>query len=54
MQIIIYIYIYIYMKNTLVFLGDRLLLHVVVLVDTTNFWSYENTNCAELLIINGV
>ena len=27
--------------------GDCLLLQVVVLVDTTNFWSYEDTSCAE-------
>ena len=31
------------MKITAVFLGDRLLLQVVVLVDTTNFCSYEGT-----------
>jgi hypothetical protein len=38
------------MKITPVFFGvfgDRLLLPVVVLVDTTNFWLYENTSCAE-------
>ena len=40
MQIIIYI------ELTPVFSGDRLLLQVVVLVDTTNFWSYEYTSCA--------
>jgi hypothetical protein len=45
MQIIIYIYIY--MTITPVFFGDRLLLHMVVLVETTNFWSYEDTSCAE-------
>jgi len=27
--------------------GDRLLFQVAVLVDTTNFWSYEDTSCAE-------
>jgi len=43
-----------YIKNTPVFFGGRLLLQVVVLVDTTNFWSYEDTSCAELLIINAV
>jgi len=39
-------YIYIYGNHSGVF-GDRLLLQVVVLVDTTNFWSYKNTSCAE-------
>jgi len=34
-------------KITPVFFGDRLLLQVVVLVDTTNFWSCEDTSCAE-------
>ena len=34
------------MKITPVFLGDRLLLQVVVLVDKTNFWSYVDTSCA--------
>ena len=29
------------MKITPVFFGDRLLLQVVVLVDTTKLWSYE-------------
>jgi len=47
MQIIIY------MKITPVFFGDRLLLQVVVLVDTTNFWSCEDTSCAEFYS-NGV
>jgi len=50
MQIIIY------MKIILVFFfffGDCLLLQVVVLVDTTNFWSYEDTSCAEFCS-NGV
>jgi len=41
------------MKITVVFFGDRLLLQVVVLVDTTNFWSYEATSCAEFCS-NGV
>jgi hypothetical protein len=31
------------MKITPVFFSDRLLLQVVGLVDTTNFWSYEDT-----------
>ena len=35
------------MKITPVFFGDRLLLQVVVLVDTTNFLSYEDTSCEE-------
>jgi len=35
------------MKITPVLLGDRLLFQVVVLVDTTNFWPYEDTSCAE-------
>jgi hypothetical protein len=35
------------MKITPVFFGDRLILQVVVLVDTTNFWSYEDTSCVE-------
>jgi hypothetical protein len=39
--------IYIYMKITPVFFGDRLLLQVVVLEDTMNFWSYEDTSCAK-------
>jgi len=30
-----------------VFFGDRLLLQVVGLVDTTDFWSYEDTSFAE-------
>ena len=47
MQIIIY------MKITPVFFGNRLLLQVVILVGTMNFWSYEDTNCAEFCI-NGV
>jgi hypothetical protein len=33
--------------------GDRLLLQVVALVDTTNFCSYEDTGCAEFCC-NGV
>jgi len=37
-----------YTKITLVFSGNHLLLQVVVLVDTTNFWSYEDTSCVEL------
>ena len=41
------------MKITPVVFGDRLLLQVVVLVDTTNFWSYEDTICAEFCS-NGV
>ena len=40
-------WIIIYMKITPVFFGDGLLLQVVVLVDTTNFWSYEDTSCAK-------
>jgi len=32
---------------TPLFFGDRLLLQVVVLVNTTNCWSYEDTSCAE-------
>jgi len=43
-RLLLYIYIY---EITPVFFGDRLLLQVVVLVDTTNFWSYEDTSCAE-------
>jgi hypothetical protein len=35
------------MKITPVFFGDRLLLQVLLLMDTTNFWSYEDTSCAE-------
>jgi len=42
-----------YMKITLVFFGDRLLLQVVVLVDTTTSWSYEDISCAEFYS-NGV
>jgi len=38
--------IYIYGNHSGVF-GDRLLFQVVVFVETTNFWSYENTSCAE-------
>jgi len=38
------------MKITPVFFGDRLLLQVVVLEDKTNFWSYEDTSCAEFCI----
>jgi hypothetical protein len=34
-------------RITPVFFGDRLLLHVVVLVDTTHFWLYGDTSCAE-------
>jgi ascorbate-specific PTS system EIIC-type component UlaA len=30
------------MKIAPVFFGDRLILQVVVLVDATNFWSYED------------
>jgi len=41
------------MKITPVFFGDRLLLEVVVLVDTTNFWSYEDNSCVEFCS-NGV
>ena len=42
------------MKITPVFFfGDRLLLQVFVLVDTTNFWSYEDNSCAEFCS-NGV
>jgi len=37
----------IYMEITPVFFGDCLLLQVVVLVDTANLWSYEDTSCAE-------
>jgi hypothetical protein len=48
MQIIIYI-----RKSLRWFFGDRLLLQVVVLVDTTNFWSYGDTSCAEFCS-NGV
>ena len=47
MQIIIY------MKITPVFFGNRLLLQVVILVGTMNFWSYEDTSCAEFCS-NGV
>jgi hypothetical protein len=35
------------MKITPVFFEYRLLLQVVVLVDTTNFLSYEDTSCEE-------
>jgi hypothetical protein len=41
-------WIIIYMEITPVFFEDRLLLQVVVLVDTTKFWSYEDTSCAEV------
>jgi len=42
-----------YMKITPVIFGDRLHFQVVVLVDTTNFWLYEDTRCAEFCS-NGV
>jgi hypothetical protein len=35
------------MEITPVFFGDCLLLQVVLLVDTANFWSYEDNSCAE-------
>jgi len=41
-----YVGFYVYGNHSGVF-GDRLLLQVVVLVDTTDFWSYEDTRCAE-------
>jgi hypothetical protein len=37
----------IYMKIIPVFFGNCLLLQVVVLVNTTNFWSYKDNSCAE-------